>query len=152
MSLLRPVGDREFSWFLRNASFITFRSRGWTSGRMRVHYSLKRWRRSNWRTPKIHTPNTEWSCFPDRWNASNAERQASFSLSHSLSPWLFLNELWRANSDDRGWSKADPFQRPDRGPEFDGIQFRTGFGSGAAVANVPIGPPRESRSHANCIS
>lgn len=34
---------------------------------------------------------------------------------------------WRANFDDRGWSKADPFQRPGHGPEFAGIQFRTGF-------------------------
>lgn len=41
-----------------------------------------------------------------------------------------------STANDRGWSKADPFQRPDRGPEFDGIQFRTGFAASSRAAEA----------------
>ena len=118
MSLLRPVGDREFSWFLRNASFITFRSRGWTSGRMRVHYSLKRWRRSNWRTPKIHTPNTEWSCFPRGSVKRFERRKTSFFLSLSLSFSVVVSQRaltcqfwWSRMIESGSVSEAGPWPR-----------------------------------------
>lgn len=96
---------------------------------MRVHYSFKYWHGSNWKTRNIYTLN---SCFPcssmKRLDRDVERRQARLFFS------VIVSTSWRTNFDDRGWSKADLFQRPNRGPEFDGIQFRSGFRPSAVVS------------------
>lgn len=98
---------------------------------MRVHYSFKYWHGSNWKTRNIYTLN---SCFPcssmKRLDRDVERRQAGARLFFSV----IVSTSWRTNFDDRGWSKADLFQRPNRGPEFDGIQFRSGFRPSAVVS------------------